>query len=364
MQLRRAMIVVAALLWLLTAVFVTVTVLPLSNSHLWWIRAMDFPRAQYVVAILPVLAVCLAFGFPGRWVVVALLLACLAWQVSRILPYTPIWPKEIRLAPEAAGAISVMSLNVLRENERYGDVIAAVQAEDPDILFLMEINDAWEQALEPLLAQYPSVLRHAKDNHYGLIAATRLPVHDLRIEYLTTDPTPTAFGELEAPGGQVFRFVGLHPQPPVPGVDTKERDAQLVYSARFARDSDVPVIVMGDFNAVVWSDVTRRFKRIGQYLDPRIGRGLLPSFDANHPILRFPIDQLYVTPDIAVVSFARGPYVGSDHFPMVARLRIDPELAATLNRAPDGVDSAELERLSEIVEKHRLELKAIDRTPR
>ena len=43
-------------------------------------------------------------------------------------------------------------------------------------------------------------------------------------------------------------------------------------AARFAAKSGVPLIAMGDFNDAAWSDTSQRFKHVGGYIDPRIGR--------------------------------------------------------------------------------------------
>jgi endonuclease/exonuclease/phosphatase (EEP) superfamily protein YafD len=177
--------------------------------------------------------------------------------------------------------------------------------------------------------------------------------------HLTRDGTPTVLAELRDRQGRPFTFVGLHPQPPVPGQDTEERDAQIVFAARFARKSDRPLVAMGDFNDAAWSDTARAFKRVGGYVDPRVGRGLFASFHARNPLIRCPIDQVYVTAEVAVVSIALGDNIGSDHFPLVARLRIDPALAARLNTPPPPLDPAEVERLDEITEAYR---RGIDET--
>jgi len=115
----------------------------------------------------------------------------------------------------------------------------------------------------------------------------------------------------------------MHPRPPVPGNDTEERDAQIKRAATLTKHSDLPVICMGDFNDVAWSRTAQNFKHHGNFHDPRVGRGMLSSFDANHPILRFPIDQLYVTGGIDLISFERKRAVGSDHFPMNAVVAIN-----------------------------------------
>ena len=115
----------------------------------------------------------------------------------------------------------------------------------------------------------------------------------------------------------------------------------------------MPLIATGDFNDVAWSDTSRSFKHVGQYLDPRIGRGFFASFDAEKPYLRFPIDQFYATEDIAVVSIERRDYIGSDHFPMAATIRLDRALAATLNVTPPPLSDDERELIETSIARTR-----------
>ncbi len=277
-----------------------------------------------------------------------MVIAC-GYQFWRIFPYTPFATAEMQLAPDGPHSIRLLSSNVLMENERHDLLIGVIERFDPDILYLMETDQKWLDALEPVLARYSTVVREPKDNHYGMVFATRLEVDEARVVYLTDGETPSLFAHMTGPDGTVFRFVGLHPRPPVPGESTGDRDAKILYSARFARQSGVPLIVTGDFNDVAWSDTSRTFKHVGQYLDPRIGRGFYASFDAEKFYLRFPIDQLFVTEEVAVVSIERLDYIGSDHFPMATTIRLDEDLAATLNASPEPVSDealAEIERRS------------------
>ncbi len=326
---------------LAVATLLAVTVLPITDSKVWWIRTMDFPRLQIVACALVILVLCLWLPGVLRIVAVLITLACGAFQAWYVYPYSPLGKKEIRLAPEAPDQVTILSSNVLMENEDYTKLHRLIGEVDPDILFLMETDQRWLDAMEPELDKYGTVIREPRENYYGMIFATRLPVTDARVLYLADNETPTLFAEMRGPGGRIFRFVGLHPKPPVPGEDTHERDAQIAYVARFARKSDVPVVIMGDFNDAAWSHLAQRFKRVGQYLDPRLGRGPLPSFDANSWIMRFPIDQLYITADTALVDFSRGPDIGSDHFPMLAKLRLDSDLAARLNVEPEELPEEE-----------------------
>lgn len=338
----------AILVIALTAALAAVTILPVTDLQEWWVRAMAFPRIQ-ILAAAGLIAILTLFLAPTlRTPALVVVLGCLAFQAWKVFPYTPLAPKEIRLAPPADDQLRFLAANVLMDNRNHDAVVELIQRETPNVIFLMETDQTWVNALGSALDAYKTVIAQPQENHYGLVFATNLEVADARLLDLGDVDKPTLYAELKDRRGRAFRFVGLHPAPPVPGQDTDSRDAKIAYAARFARKSGVPVVIMGDFNAAAWSHMAQRFKRIGGYLDPRLGRGPLPSFDATHPILRFPIDQLYVTPDVALVNFERGEKIGSDHFPMLATMRIDPDVAAEFNTTPMALepdDEAEVEEL-------------------
>lgn len=330
---------IAALIYDVFALTIlAVTLLPQLDVTWWWVRAMDVPRVQIAFVALGLLAIGPLFPV---WPVLGMVAlgAAFFWQAWEIHPYTPLKTKEVQLAETDKNEVKFLAWNVLMENSDYQSARDLIETESPDVILLMETDQGWVDALEPVLDGYDTVVRHPKDNYYGLIFATRLPVREARVVYLTDDDTPTLFAHMETPDGTQFRYIGLHPRPPLPGTDSDFRDRQMLYAARFARKSTLPIVAMGDFNAAAWSRASRHFKQVGEFLDPRIGRGLKASFDARSRLLRCPIDQLYITPDIAVTGFHRGPHIGSDHFPMSATMRMDAPLAARLNRAPPRLDA-------------------------
>lgn len=325
--------ILRALLFIVAFILLVATLLPLSTSNEWWIRVWDFPRAQVAAASLAV-GVISIFVFSGPWLVLpGLMLLCGLYQTYIILPYTIFHKTEVELATPKAGQspVTFLAANVLMENRDTSLLAGLIDRTDPDVLFLMETDQHWLDALYDQLQGYSTVVALPRDDHYGLIFATRLDRQKAEVVYLSDDDTPTLLAELQSPDGYPFHFVGLHPRPPVPGQDTDERDEQTRKSATFAQRASIPVISMGDFNDVAWSRSARAFKRAGDYVDPRVGRGFLASFNANHPIWRFPIDQLYFTDGVGLVSFGRGDYVASDHFPMIAKLIINP-ISKTKNR--------------------------------
>jgi endonuclease/exonuclease/phosphatase (EEP) superfamily protein YafD len=333
-----------------------VTLAPMTQSARWWIRGWDFPRVQIAGMAAIVAGLALFVDDPLRLGIILAMVASGIYQAWRIYPFTPLAREDISLAERHDDDIRCLAINVEMGNDRYDDVARVIREVDADIVFLMETDQTWVDRMEDALSRYDTIHREPLDNYYGLVWATRLKVGKVETVQLTVEKTPTLFALLEDRAGRAFRFVGLHPKPPVPGVDTEERDAQTLYAACFARDTDEPVVIMGDFNDAAWSDTAYRFTHAGRYMDVRAGRGFYSSFHARYWWFRCPIDQLYVTEGVAVSHFEIGPYVGSDHFPVIARLNFDPDRAARHVKVDKSLSAEEQAEIEAEVERHRARL--------
>ena len=116
-----------------------------------------------------------------------------------------------------------------------------------------------------------------------------------------------------------------------------------------ARADDLPAVVSGDLNDVAWSATTRRFQRLSQLLDPRVGRGFFSTFDARIPILRWPLDHLFHDSRFRLIKMERLPKIGSDHFPILFQLALarDPEA----DEVPDDSTRQDEEEVEEMIER-------------
>jgi endonuclease/exonuclease/phosphatase (EEP) superfamily protein YafD len=310
---RRLLVALAALLILLSF-------LPAWQTDRWWVRQWDYPRLQ--VAALLLLALLALFWIRidrsrGFWALIAGALAALAWQATHFLAYLPPWPKEVPNARSCGPgrSLTLLNVNVLQTNRDYRAVLDMAARHRPDMLLLLETGPDWEKALAPLAADYPHRLAEPVPNTYGMILFSRLPM-DGAILHRIQPGVPSAKVNVTLRGGEQIILHALHPEPPLPGDDSGERDAELVLVGREVRDDGRAAIVIGDMNDVAWSRTSRLFKRVGGVLDPRIGRGFYPTFTAEYPLLRWPLDHLFVTPHFAVTSIEVLGDVGSDHFPI------------------------------------------------
>ena len=290
------------------------------------VRMLDFVRepAIYLAALLGVLAA--LFAGRGKWIAVGLFAASAVINLARMWPYTALASTQVPLPDEVSGmsCAEVLSFNVLQSNEDYARTASLIERTRPDILLLMETNGDWLRALEPQLARYGYRLERPLENTYGMIFATNLEVEQARMVANTSSNTPTLYATLRMGDGARFELVGLHPRPPRPGENTKQRDANIARAGAMTPDGIGNVLAIGDFNDVPWSRTTERFREEGNFLDPRAGRGSFASFPADYSWLGWPLDQVMVKDGVKVERLEIGGDVGSDHLPLMARVCVDP----------------------------------------
>ncbi|WP_148253827.1 endonuclease/exonuclease/phosphatase family protein [Aidingimonas lacisalsi] len=324
--------------------------------HAWWIRACEFPRLQIAGLALLTLIGSLIIASDWQLPVVIACLIVLLIQGYRILPWTRLWPTQVKDAEHGDGDrhVTLLIANVLTTNRRSQALIELIQRHSPDIVLTLESDGWWQQQLDPVLDKdYPYSLKMPLDNLYGMHLYSRLPLDEPRIEWLIQEDIPSMHAWVQLPSGHRFKLHALHPRPPAPNESEESlwRDAELLLVGKEIHRSGEPSLVAGDLNDVAWSRSTRLFCRVSGMLDPRRGRGMYSTFHANYPLLRWPLDHVFVSEEFTLVSIRRLASIGSDHFPILTTFcyrpsraeEHDPPEAAPEERqdANDTIDEAQ-----------------------
>jgi endonuclease/exonuclease/phosphatase (EEP) superfamily protein YafD len=181
---------------------------------------------------------------------------------------------------------------------------------------------------------------------------SRLRLVDPEVRFLIDEYVPSIRAGLETRSGAVVALHSVHPAPP-PLQDAARRDAELLLVALVVREGGGarPAIVMGDLNDVAWSATTRLFQKVGGLLDLRVGRGVFPTFHADRPLLRWPLDHVFFDRSFGLMGAEVMPDVGSDHFPFLAALCHRPG-AAWAHDVPEA-DPEDLRAAAEAVRDGR-----------
>lgn len=259
---------------------------------------------QWVFAPALVLSAGLATLADRRW---ALLLTLLG------LP----WLTASALLPAASGALpafTIASANVHMDNQDVGPLARWLAQEKPDVVVVLEVTAIYAQGLQ-LLDAYPHHQIAAQNNPFGIALLSRHPLTDVRTVQ-DADGIPHIDARLTWQGRKI-RVLAVHPMPPISTAFAASRDRQL---AAWARGAGLqPTLLAGDLNATPWSRAFTGLDALGL----RRATGLAPTWPAA---LRgwsgVPIDHVLASRHWRRIESWRGPDLGSDHAPVLARVAL------------------------------------------
>ena len=336
-RLARGLLIGAALLYCV-AVIALVLLWSLDPDRIWWL-ALSNVFALYLFVPLLLIAPA-ALLLRSRWLRGAaciMLVAFLALFGQRLIP-----PLE---RPTDAARLRVMTINQLYTNQRVADLIAAIRAQNADIVAIQELSEpVAEAAARQLRDAYPHQFLTPGAEDYGLGILSRYP---LRMSARTrgfvglrtiVDVDGTAITlinvHLNAPQVRTRRLRQFRPVKVVLDYDTSRRARDFPILLREIDAVEGPLVVMGDFNT---SDREPPYAELAARLhdayreaawgfgftfpdDQRIARLAVPF-----PLVR--IDYVWsrggLAPASARVACDSG---GSDHCAVVADLYVGTNL--------------------------------------
>ncbi|EOR03029.1 endonuclease/exonuclease/phosphatase family protein [Acinetobacter genomosp. 15BJ] len=336
----------------------------------WWFRGADFPRLQIlalgIITFFAMLFVLSDWTLSTELLFIGLV-AAIAYQLKMVLPYTPLWRKQVKKVKKAQlnpeQQISLLVANVLTPNHQYHLLLEQIEILKPDLVLTLESNAEWQQALSPIEVDYPFCVAVPLENLYGMHLYSRLPLNDTEVKFILSDEIPSIHTAVTLPSGVQVQLYCLHPKPPSPteAKDSTLRDAELLIVGDQIEDIDQSCIVMGDLNDVAWSRTTRLFQRISGLLDPRVGRYFMNTFHADYPLLRWSLDHIFHSTDFGLVEMKRVSHIGSDHFPIYVVLqtgRIFEQQQQALEQTVEDEQEAQ-EAIQDGIEKAEQEEKQV-----
>lgn len=314
-----------------SAFFILATFFPLVKLDYWWVRIFDYPRLQKLVIIL-ILLICwpLFIGLdsglePYIWM--AILAMTAAYLSTKVWPFSPLGKKMIDTVTysEEAG-INILVGNVYQYNTNYHKAVNLVKKVNPDLIFFVETDKAWENGLSEIEKAYPTQIKIPMDNTYGLLLYTRMEIVRQEINYLIDEEIPSLELDVKLRNGKIITIYAIHPTPPVPGENDKstERDAEILLVGKKSKKNPKPSLVIGDLNDVAWSYTTELFLKNSEMADPRRGRGLFNTFHAKVPLFRWPLDHIFLSKDFGLGGMKVEKGIGSDHFPISLKAVLTP----------------------------------------
>lgn len=261
-------------------------------------------------------------------VILTLLLALLRLRFAGVfglaicgLLATAVWPQWFppRGAPQrGAVTISVYSANIRALNVDIDAIARSIARADADVVILVELGDAPAADLDRVLASYPHRVGAARvDRSSGparAMIASRYPLRE--VPEVMNDGLAAVTAVAATPLGEIG-LMGVHLTRPWPFQHQWGQISQVMAMTDLRDRLPGPVIVAGDFNSISSA-------RIGRQIQAEAGLAPAPGFPGTwHAALPSPfgitIDQVWRSPDLALLDRRLGDKNGSDHRPVITR---------------------------------------------
>lgn len=216
----------------------------------------------------------------------------------------------------------IISINIFSQNEEFQHLQNYLKEETADVIVLQELTPSWQKHVEFIRQEYPYYKEEPRSNNFGIAVYSKIPFDTVITKNYIDEMHPSLIGELKV-NGKPVSILMTHPVPPLPNQARFERRNKQYKLMKEEIDAmtNENIIFIGDFNSTTYSP---NFKLLqsDKLKDARTGFGLQNSWNAFIPILRTNIDQCWVSKNIGVTNFYRGKDIQSDHFPIVAELKI------------------------------------------
>lgn len=305
------------LLYLIAASTALASLLGYLGRLSWYLELFSHFRLQYAaIASICALAFLLIREYAGFYLSLCISL----FNFALILPlYHRPHPH-----PSSRHTYRILSANLLGPNRSYLQIHHMLQETKPDLAILLEYDHHHHEKLQDLLQDFPHTYFLPRDDNFGLALVSRLPLISIESLYLNQDRLPVVVAQLIL-DDHPLTIIGSHPTPPKSKELTAIRDRQINSLANFAAQQDGEVILVGDINTTSWSYPFHDLLRKSKLMDSRLGFGVQPTWPANMPLMRIPIDHLLHTPGIHITNRRVGSFNGSDHLPIIVEFNMNQD---------------------------------------
>lgn len=248
-------------------------------------------------------------------------MAGLGVTVLLILAVWPQWfPRGGALPREGAPTLTLYSANLWAWNADVEAITRSIHEADADIVVLVELGDAPGAQLDRVLAGYPHRVLNARvDRPSGAARAAIASRYPLTAVADRPDGLVSVAAVAQTPLGPV-NIIGAHLTRPWPFQYQWGQINQASALAAIRRDMTGPVIAAGDFNSVSSA-------RIGRQIQTEAGLIPAPGWPGTWPAaapsaVGMTIDQVWRSPDLALLERRLGRKTGSDHRPLITRFTL------------------------------------------
>ena len=247
----------------------------------------------------------------------ALLAFALLWWAGRPVPLAPVFA-------ETTERVRILTANLFVHNDTPDRLLAYIRKTHPDVVMLQEFDSAWQDRLKPLKELYPYHFACPRGLHGELDLGLYWRLPNGHARNLAPDGLPGSLLEVEVLG-QRLALLNLHTAAPFSPTRAQRHREQMRALAQWVNAEPRAIVVAGDLNSTPWTPLFRETLATTGLRSARIGIGVLGTWPAYLGPIATPLDHvLFRDGSLRASGCWLGPYIGSDHLPLLVDIEIIP----------------------------------------
>ncbi|MGH2375699.1 MAG: endonuclease/exonuclease/phosphatase family protein [bacterium] len=289
------------------------TVAGLAGRLSWVLDVLSHFRAHYFLTALGIAALA---GITRRARSTLPPGMCAVVNLVMLMPYY-VPPHDVWQGTDASmtAILRVATVNLYVANRRFDLLERFVAEHNPDVLVLVEVNAAWARGLSGPWSRMPYGVVHAR-RLYGIALLSKHPCARCRVIDPADIDSPVVAAEIPV-RGRAVTIVGAHFPVPSTPLSAALMNLQVESVGELVKTLGGDTVLLGDLNTTPWSTYFRRLVTLAGLGDSALGKGVHATWPASSPSIGVPIDHVLVSSGLRVIRRSVGPFIGSDHLPVV-----------------------------------------------
>jgi len=246
-----------------------------------------------------------------------LFLALLCYPLIQVIGS---YKEDTKISINSSQTIRLLSANIDMNNSNHEYFKNLITKNNPDVILLLETNNAWTKNITYLGSEYPYNLTHPRSDYFGVTLYSKHPLSDEKIIYGEKNLLPTLQATINSTAGKFILF-GIHLDWPLSQTSVIRQRQQIDWLNRVVRETSDNLIVMGDFNTTPWSVNYRNLLSNGKL--KACNRTFKPgTWPGRLSYIALPIDHCFYSGDVKITRYYVSDYFGSDHKAIVVDLSV------------------------------------------
>lgn len=195
---------------------------------------------------------------------------------------------------------SVAHFNLANGDENAEVTFAEMRNCKADLISIQEVTPLWDSILhENLKSAYPHSFRLVDIGIYGMSVYSRLPF--ISIDTFRYQQIPNIIGKIKpSSSNENINFIISHTSPAFNVADYHHLKKHLALIASYCGMMKEPVITLGDYNAVLWSNEIQNFREKSHLHD---SRRRVHTATASDMFLEIPEDYIFFSDHFNCLRF-------------------------------------------------------------